>query len=254
MGPMEFWKGDLLRVLRASASATLLYCRVTFMRERAERDADYLRALGWERPHRLLSAPGTLIWELRPTDEEMSAALTGNWRHNLNRALRRNLRIRAWEASSPSALGRLFRSMASYKDLEMDFYTSAFTSLLRSLDGRILMQACEDESGMPMAFRACVVGGDTAWDVLAATSPEGRRCYASYAVLWALARRCRSLDVKMYDLGGIDPGRAPGVHAFKRGTGAREREYLGEWEWSSSRLLVRAVDVKIRMTRPAALA
>lgn len=254
VGPMDLWNADLLRALKAATAARVLYCRAAFMRERTESDAAYLRGLGWVVPRRTLSAAGTLIWELSPTDEEVSAALSGNWRHNLNRALHRNLRVRAWEAPAPSALAGLFHAMASYKDLEMGFDVSAFTSLLSVLEGRILMYACEDDSGTPLAFRACVVGGDTAWDLLAATSPEGRRCYASYAVLWALVRRCRSLDVKKYDLGGIDPDLAPGVHAFKSGTGARERTYLGEWEWSTSRLLAGAVDLRLRKMRRVALA
>jgi len=40
--------------------------------------------------------------------------------------------------------------------------------------------------------------------------------------------------VEHYDLGGIDPHENPGVYKFKRQTGARPIEFLGEWDWATS--------------------
>ena len=253
-GPIELWNPHLVEACARSVGARHVYCRVTFMRPSTEPEKQHLRALGWRRPARPVSAPRTLIWTLPPTEDAMMAALTGNWRHNLHRALRRNLRVAEWRDPSPSALASLFEAMSAYKHLDMAFDQSGFSTLARSLDGRTLVYACENEAGIPIAVRGCVIDGDTAWDLLAASSPEGRRCYASYAVLWALIRGCRARAVKTYDLGGIDPAAAPGVYAFKRGTGASEREQLGEWEWSTSSLLARAVDLRLRLAPKAALA
>ena len=44
-------------------------------------------------------------------------------------------------------------------------------------------------------------------------------------------------EVQFYDLGGIDPWANPGVYTFKKETGAREVELLGEWDSASSEWL-----------------
>ena len=57
---------------------------------------------------------------------------------------------------------------------------------------------------------------------------------ASYFVFWEVLEHCRKLGVTTYDLGGIDPFANRGVYTFKKETGAKEVELLGEWDWASS--------------------
>jgi len=250
---MEFWSPELLDQIGSSTRARRIYCRVVFTRSRSDGDVEYLRSHGWVSPRRTVSASSTMVWDLRPTDEQMLAGLSANWRHNLNRALRRNLRIVRWTNPSPTVLGHLFEVMATHKGVDRYFDTSALTALLRSLEGQTVIYGCENDAGVPLAVRGCALQHQAAWDLLAATSPEGRRCYASYAVFWTLIRHCRAGGVKQYDLSGVDPTGAPGVYDFKRGTGAREQEYLGEWEWTTSALLARAVNVGVRFRSGSAM-
>jgi hypothetical protein len=254
VGPLTLWNRNLVEALSQASAVRRVYCRVSFPRSGTAADAQHLHAVGWRRPSQPVSAPRTLIWDLSAVEDALRAGLSDNWRHNLNRALRRNLRVVEWHDPSPAAVASLFDAMATYKDLDMAADPSAIDAMIRSLDGRMLIYTCENEAGAPIAVRGCVIDGDSAWDLLAATSPEGRRCYASYAVLWALVRSCRERKVNTYDLGGIDPEAAPGVYTFKRGTGAREQERLGEWEWSTSRLLAGAVGLRLRLSRRAAFA
>ena len=251
VGPLELWTPEWLDQVARATRARQFYCRVAFSRERAGQDVESLRARGWLPPRHAISAPRTMVWELTSTEEDLMAGLRPNWRHNLKRALKRNLRVVRWSDPSAAVIARLFNTMASYKDVGAQFDASSLTALLRSLDGRIVIYGCESEAGVPLAVRGCAIQGGSAWDLLAATSPEGRRCYASYAVFWALVRHCRALEVTRYDLSGIDPVSAPGVYDFKRGTGAREQECLGEWEWTTSTLLARVVNSRARR-RPAA--
>ena len=252
VGPIKFWSRELFAQIAATTRARRLYCRAAFTRGRTEADIGYLRSLGWAPARHAISAARTMVWDLPQTDDQMLAGLTQNWRHNLHRAFKRHLRVVRWNDPSPDVLGRLFDTMAAYKDIDHYFRASELTELFRNLDSRIVMYACEDASGIPLAVRACAVDTPYAWDLLAATSPEGRRCYASYAVFWALIRHCRDAGVTQYDLSGVDPVKARGVYDFKRGTGAREQACLGEWEWSTSMLLRRAVDLAIRYRAGAA--
>ena len=52
-----------------------------------------------------------------------------------------------------------------------------------------------------------------------------------------LMKQCAERGVRWYDMGGVDPVNNRGVYDFKKGTGARALEYLGEWEWSTSKAL-----------------
>lgn len=247
-GPIEFWNAGLLECMSASLGAWQLYCRVAFNRAKNLDDVEYLRMQGWRSPSRHLSASRTMIWSLGSSDDEMMAGLSGNWRHNVRRAQQRHPHVERWTNPSPAALGATYAAMSSQKGMAPEFNAAELSAMLQSLDGQIVMYGCADDAGTPLAFRACLIQGDRAWDLLAATAPEGRRSYASYAVLWKLVRHCSSAGVKAYDLSGVDPIKAPGVYDFKRGTGALEQESLGEWEWATSALLRRAVGIRMRVS------
>jgi lipid II:glycine glycyltransferase (peptidoglycan interpeptide bridge formation enzyme) len=252
-GPVQLWAPELLDQISITTRARQLYCRVAFSREKTEADADWLRAEGWTPPRQTISAPRTMVWDLSSTEDELQAGWRPNWRRNLKRALNRNLRVVQWTHPSVATLARLFETMTSYKNIGAYFDAQSLTALFRALDGQILVYACEDESGAPLAVRGCAIQHGAAWDLLAATSPEGRRCYASYSVFWALVRHCRALDVTRYDVGGVEPASAPGVYDFKRGTGARELECLGEWEWTTSPMLRHFVNLAVRRRAGAGL-
>jgi lipid II:glycine glycyltransferase (peptidoglycan interpeptide bridge formation enzyme) len=104
-----------------------------------------------------------------------------------------------------------------------------------------------------VGFHSCAIQGHRAWELIAGTSGEGRASGASFATLWRLVQHCREAGVTEYDLAGLDPRHAPGVANFKRWTGAHEVEWLGEWEWSTSALLRRAVSLAVRHRRASAL-
>jgi lipid II:glycine glycyltransferase (peptidoglycan interpeptide bridge formation enzyme) len=253
VGPIELWNRELFEQIATATRASRLYCRAAFTRCSTDGDIGYLRSRGWVQPPQIISAALTMVWDIQADEDRQMAELRPNWRRNLHRAFKRNLRVVRWVDPSPSTLARLFEGMTSYKKIDSHFDAPALAALLQSLQGRVVMFGCEDESGLPLAVRACAVDDECAWDLLAATSPEGRRCYAAYAVFWELIRHCRAIDVKTYDLSGVDPVAARGVYDFKRGTGAREQRSLGEWAWATSAALARAVNWAVRFRRPATL-
>lgn len=246
VGPTELWNSGFPQVIRESTEGYRLYCRVSSYRPKADADVSRLSSHGWKRPSYPLSSGRSLVLDLTRTDEELFSGFTRNWRRNLKRAQKRHMTVRPWTHPSTTDLVALYYSMESYKGIRTQYSGSQLDAMVRNLDGEILLYRCDDSAGRPLALRACAVQGARAWDLLAATSPEGRRCYASYALLWALIRACRRLDVSTYDLGGVDPIKAKGVYDFKRGTGAADVEYLGEWEWATSAWLRCAGNLAIR--------
>jgi lipid II:glycine glycyltransferase (peptidoglycan interpeptide bridge formation enzyme) len=60
---------------------------------------------------------------------------------------------------------------------------------------------------------------------------------------------CGERNVQWYDMSGVDPVNNKGVYDFKKGTGAQDLQYLGEWEYArpsifgliASRIIARRV-------------
>jgi lipid II:glycine glycyltransferase (peptidoglycan interpeptide bridge formation enzyme) len=97
----------------------------------------------------------------------------------------------------------------------------------------VVVHRCVGADGTTLAMRAAALVGDVAVDLLAATSVAGRTSYAAYATCWSLVEDCARRGAARYDLAGVDKVRNKGVYDFKRGTGAREVRYLGEWDAAS---------------------
>jgi hypothetical protein len=114
VGPVELLDSRLFDQIAVSTHARRLYCRVAFTRGRNDGDVNYLRSHGWAQPRRIVGATSTMVWTLPVGDAPLLAGLGQNWRRNLSRARKRNLRVVQWVDPSPAALAGLFDAMARY--------------------------------------------------------------------------------------------------------------------------------------------
>jgi lipid II:glycine glycyltransferase (peptidoglycan interpeptide bridge formation enzyme) len=136
--------------------------------------------------------------------------------------------------------------MAEFKGFDPLIDERSIRHMLRVLDDRFMIAVAQDREGRIIAARGAGRLGSHGQDLFAATPEEGRRCYASYVTLWCLLEELRDIGVKTYDFGGIDPENNPGVYNFKRGAGGVKVRRLGEWDWSNSPILARAVNAWVR--------
>jgi hypothetical protein len=81
--------------------------------------------------------------------------------------------------------------------------------------------------GEPVAAHMASNLGDTSVVLLAASNEKGYTCFASYLVWWRGAVSAHRAGMKWYDLGGIDPGKVPGVSRFKLRMGGTEYYHIG---------------------------
>jgi lipid II:glycine glycyltransferase (peptidoglycan interpeptide bridge formation enzyme) len=253
VGTREASSREAMQQLSSLLGARAMYCRSSFLRPRTDSDDQYLRANGWTRSNHAVGAVMTAVWNLAQTEEELLAGLNRNWRYSLRQAIKHELPVQQMTTPSIEELVDLCRTMNASKGLRSEFHASELAALLETLGDRAVGYGCRDSAGRLIAFHSCGIQGRRAWELVAATSEDGRRCGASFAVLWALILHCRRIGVTHYDLAGIDPERAPGVTSFKRWTGAQDVEWLGEWEWSTSSLLRHAVDLAARRRAGAVL-
>lgn len=245
VGDPVLWNADMRRTLAETVGRPFIYVRFCSYAESRPDAVAGLAAEGWQRPTHPLDRDDTLVMDLSNDEESLRKSLSGNWGHNLRRGLKRCPALRLWEKPDASELIRVYREMEAYKGLPPQHDEAVLASMIRRLGGKLLLFRADGPDGAPMALRACAVQGDRAWDLLAANSKEGRRLYASYALLWTLTLECARRGAKTYDMGGVDPERAKGVYDFKRGTGARAVRFIGEWDWAKPGLLRPAANLAI---------
>lgn len=220
--------------------------RANLVAERTAEAEAGLRAAGW-RPARVrVGHPLTFQLDLTPDESERRTRLHGNWRHNLKRAERREHTVVLWGAEDRlDPVHAVCCEMAERKNLSPPVSLDDLRALHGALGKNFTLAVARAADGTLSAVRAFVRLGDRAWDAIAGASAAGRRSYASYLLLWALLELARGEGVCLYDIGGADPEGAVGVYSFKQGLGGQAVPLLGEWEWTSSRLLRRAVNVAL---------
>jgi lipid II:glycine glycyltransferase (peptidoglycan interpeptide bridge formation enzyme) len=124
--------------------------------------------------------------------------------------------------------------MDEYKNLDPAHSLSLerLESLVANLGSSLVFVRMDDENGQALSIRAACYSQEFAWDMVAVTTPAGRKEYSSYEVFWKLCQELHNRGVARLDLSGIDPVNNVGVYNFKKGTGATAVTYLGEWECS----------------------
>ena len=232
VGEPARWSRELRELLLSAAGGRAVYGRLCSYREAAPADARALWQAGWARPDRPLDKPLTYALDLAPEPEALKEALSSNWGHNERRGHKRLGGALDWTDPDADEMEKLYREMETYKSIPPQHRAPALRSLAKALGPRLILKRVVHE-GRTIGLRGCAVFGERAVDLLAATNADGRKLYASYVLLLSLIYAARRAGAKVYDLGGADPDAAKGVADFKKGTGARLVETLGEWDFAS---------------------
>lgn len=244
-GDAALWDEGMRRALARAAGRPWTYIRICPYRTADAPTEAALAELGWSRPASPLDADTTFVLDLAGGPDALRRNLSANWSHNLRRAEKRGGPPRPWTDPDVAGMAAVYAALESFKGLPPQHSEASLTSLVARLGPRLLLHRADGPDGAPTALRAAVVQGDRAWDLLAAATPQARKSYATYSLLWSLLSACAARGVRRYDLGGADAARAKGVYDFKSGTGADFERFLGEWDWAGPAVLRRPVGAAI---------
>lgn len=242
LGASELLDRKFRSALSSALQTKLCYCRISLLRAGLEAEATSLVAARWKRPAVAMSSGMTMSYSLVGDQTERLTRTSSNWRHNLKRSGRHDLRIEHWEKPDLEAISALYREMESLKSLPVQHTEAELHAIFAQCANQVVVYRCVDAEGRLLAVRAAGLCGATAMDLLAVAGAQARKIYASHATLWALLDHCSRLGLREYDLSGVDPVGNKGVFDFKHGTGATLVECLGEWEWASLPGLRKAVN------------
>lgn len=186
-------------------------------------DAAQMRAAGfWP-----LVTPATIALLPLGPETEMRAAMHPKWRSQLNRAMRKDLRVTRhplspdhWllEAEARQARARRYRSLPP----------ALFAVFSQVNPGKALIwEAWHD--GQPAAAIAVLCHGRMATWQTGVTLAEGRKRDAMALLLWEAMRWLAGRGHELLDLGILNGEDAPGLTRFKLRTGARAHRLGGTW-------------------------
>ncbi len=228
---------SLQREILARTNLKHLYLRVRWDCKYNIRKTLFLRSKNWQRSPFTMTSGLTMTLDISVETKEISTAYSKSWQRNLR--LAKNQSVLAEKSSNPNIveIRKVLAEMEMWKNLPVLFSYEKLEKIFKENGQNLVFFQAKDEAGNLLAFRAALLVGKCACDFIAATSHKGRELRASYLLFDELTKYLQQAGVKQYDLGGIDPSGNPGVYTFKKKTGAREVELLGEWEWASSEWL-----------------
>jgi len=230
------WAPSFLGGLKKVLACRFVYCRVNNMRTESPGDLAAMSG-AWHKPEFRLHTGLSMAYIPAGDESERIGRTSKNWGRNLRRAHKQGNLVRLWESPDPAEMHGVYREMQEYKSLGEQFSRDALASILDRFGRRCVVVRCDDAEGKLLAFRGGLLFGDRGWDIFAATTTAGRKVYASHAAFWELMNRCIGLGVTWYDMGGVDPEKGKGVYDFKKGTGAEDLKFLGEWDTANFSLL-----------------
>ena len=235
VGLTEAWGEAFRKAVGQTTGARQLYCRINPMREQSGDDEDRtMISAGWRRPRAPILTGRSLSYLPSESESAREAQASPNWRHNLRRSRKYGHVVGVWPEPDLDEMLTVYGAMQSHKNLETQISRPVLTSMLETFGRECVVVRCNTPQGRLLALRGALVFGNKAWDIFAAATPEARKVYASYAAFWELMGQCASRGITWYDMSGADPIGNKGVYDFKKGSGAGELLFMGEWDWANS--------------------
>ena len=247
-GNNEYFSKDFVTQL-LSRHGTINHIRVGFQSPFTHEAASRLSQIGFQHSEFALTPDISLHYFLNQTESQKMDSLHPNWRRNLKRSTKYEPKAYYWREPDPESISLLMKEVVNFKGLrssQIPWNLARITRLINCFKESIAFVRCDDADGKLVSIRAALIDGETSWDIIAGTGESGRKSYSSYATFWKLTEVLSDLGVKVYDLAGIDPVANKGVSDFKRGTGATEIKYLGEWDLTRPNVFSRLMKTTIK--------
>lgn len=183
--------------------------------------------------------------------ESILAEMTSKHRYYVKKALKQEIQWKA-ERDMDAVQGFLLlhNEMLKQKRLRsLKTNIKEVSNMLKALneDAFIFSGYIESEQ-----ITSCLVltFGDKAFYMLAATSEKGRKANLSYSMVYNLFEYLKKKGINEFDFGGIaTTSAAAGVNHFKSGFGGEILEYLGEWDWATSKWLRWGLNLAVKFKK-----
>jgi lipid II:glycine glycyltransferase (peptidoglycan interpeptide bridge formation enzyme) len=188
------------------------------------------------------------------TDEELLATFSQEWRRNIKKAEKSEVKVRQANFSDLETFHTLYKETAKrdkFTPRPLYYFKQMWKSLNENSNNLAEMRLyiAEQEN---ICHAAClwVRVGKHVWYTYGASSTNGRELRPSNAIQWQMMRDARDAGAGIYDMRGIAATlneKSPlfGLLRFKIGTGGKVIQYVGEWDFVLKPLIYKAFRVAL---------
>ena len=188
------------------------------------------------------------------TDEELLATFSQEWRRNIKKAEKSEVKVRQANFSDLETFHTLYKETAKrdkFTPRPLNYFKQMWKSLNQNSNNLAEMRLyiAEQEN---ICHAAClwVRVGKHVWYTYGASSTSGRELRPSNAIQWQMMRDARDAGAGIYDMRGIAATlneKSPlfGLLRFKIGTGGKVIQYVGEWDFVLKPLIYKAFRVAL---------
>ncbi len=198
-----------------------------------------LQTRGWRYSPQQIQFKNTVLIDLRPTEEDLLAAMKSKWRYNIRLARRKGVTI--WQggvddleafyqlyAVTGQRNGFLIRPKAYYFDLWRQYLSQTSASKATLLLARV--------NNAPVAGLMLFHFGKTAWYLYGASDNKHRNLMPNHLLQWEAIRLAKAAGRHTYDMWGApdvfdESDSMWGVYKFKLGFGGLTRQGLGAYDY-----------------------
>jgi lipid II:glycine glycyltransferase (peptidoglycan interpeptide bridge formation enzyme) len=200
---------------------------------------EMLECNGFERVHEP-TPYRSIILPLEGSEEDLKRTFNRNWRRNLKKAEKAEVKIEQECSSSHfDVFEKLYAAALKRKRFKgLDPQEFAQSQSILSPEEKMTVTAAYFKGEATTVLITSNLG-DTAVDILAANSEKALQCGSSFLVYWKAFCTSKRAGMKRYDLGGIDPENNPTVYNFKRGTRGEEVFHIGTFDICSNSVVKR---------------
>jgi lipid II:glycine glycyltransferase (peptidoglycan interpeptide bridge formation enzyme) len=194
-----------------------------------------------------VQSPDTVIIDLRPSEDEILAAMKPKWRYNIRLADKKGVVVGEAGLESVAEFYSMYRETASRDRIEVRnerYYAALFEAALGDAGTDSGSKTRPDlrlwfarHEGQALASIVTLFRGKRAVYLYGASRDAKRNLMPTYALQWAAMRAAKAAGCEEYDLFGIPPSEDPthpmaGLYRFKTGFGGSVAHRAGSWDYA----------------------
>ena len=196
-----------------------------------------LKQRGWRFAETQVQFRNTLTIDLRRSEDEILAAMSGNTRRKIRLAVKRGVEIRPAAISDLPLLYQLYQVTSERDDFlirSFDYYRRAWEHFLRAGLAQALIA---EYGGVAIAHVILFHFGAKCWYFYGASANEERGRMPNYALQWEAIKWAKGMGCETYDMWGApevfdESDGMWGVYRFKRGFRGQLTRYIGAWDFA----------------------
>jgi peptidoglycan pentaglycine glycine transferase (the first glycine) len=195
------------------------------------------RARGWRFSPEQVQFRNSVVWDIRPAEAELLAAMKPKARYNIRLAQKHGVSVREAGAADLPLLFRMYAETADRDGFVIraeDYYRDVWGAMLRAGRAQPLLAEVE---GLPVAALILFHFAGRGWYLYGMSRSLHREKMPNHLLQWEAVRWLKSHGCASYDLWGApdefsaaDP--LWGVLQFKLGFGATVTRSAGAWDYA----------------------